>query len=66
MMRIRWSQATESYEFDTGKMFGMISPFGHYYGLSGLQHRRARGGRRESLYKQGFSLCSLCSLRSPR
>ena len=39
-MQILWNQATESYEFDTKKIFGTISPFGHYHGLSGLVHSR--------------------------
>jgi len=38
-MNIRWSEATESYEFDTGELFGRITPYGDYHGLAGLQHR---------------------------
>ena len=41
-MTIIWSEVTESYHFDTGEMFGTISPFGWYRGLSGLVHRSDR------------------------
>jgi hypothetical protein len=41
-MTIIWSDVTESYHIDTGEMFGTISPFGWYHGLSGLVHQSDR------------------------
>ena len=37
-----WSDATECYEFDTGKIFGVIQPYGWYHGVAGLVHRENR------------------------
>lgn len=38
-VRINWSRVTQSYEFDTGRMFGCIDPYSHYHGVVGLMHR---------------------------
>jgi hypothetical protein len=35
---IRWNRDIDSYEFDTGHIFGTISPFGWYHGVTGLMH----------------------------
>jgi hypothetical protein len=37
--KLRWSPATQSYEFDTGTLFGCIAPYGWYHGVAGLMHR---------------------------
>jgi len=37
--KLRWSAASESYEFDTGQIFGCIEPYRHYHGIVGLVHR---------------------------
>jgi hypothetical protein len=37
--KLRWSPATQSYEFDTGTLFGCIAPYGWYHGIAGLMHR---------------------------
>ena len=37
-----WSDATECYEFDTGKIFGVIQPYSWYHGVAGLMHRQNR------------------------
>jgi hypothetical protein len=38
-VRINWSGATQSYECDTGLLFGCIDPYSHYHGVVGLMHR---------------------------
>ena len=38
-VRVNWSGATQSYEFDTGQLFGCIDPYSHYHGVVGLMHR---------------------------
>ncbi len=37
-VKIYWSKATESYEFDTGQLFGCIEPYSWYHGIAGLVH----------------------------
>jgi len=37
--KLRWSPATQGYEFDTGTLFGCIAPYGWYHGVAGLMHR---------------------------
>jgi len=40
--RINWSSATQSYEFDTGRLFGCIEPYSWYHGIAGLMHRECQ------------------------
>jgi len=40
--RINWSSATQSYEFDTGRLFGCIDPYSWYHGIAGLMHRECQ------------------------
>jgi hypothetical protein len=35
-VKIAWSRATQSYEFDTGSLFGCIDPHSWYHGVAGL------------------------------
>ncbi len=37
-VQLRWSKATESYEFETEQMFGCIEPYSWYHGIAGLVH----------------------------
>ena len=37
--KINWSNATQSYEFDTGLLFGCIDPYSWYHGVAGLVQR---------------------------
>jgi len=41
-VELRWSGATECYEFDTGELFGAIQPYSWYHGVAGLVHRQNR------------------------
>ena len=36
---LRWRRPTQSYEFDTGILFGCIDPYSWYHGVAGLMHR---------------------------
>ena len=38
-MTIEWNKWSDSYEFDTGIMFGMIEPYTYYHGVCCLIHR---------------------------
>jgi len=37
-MKPYWNGLTESYEFDTGEIFGCIEPYNNYHGIAGLVH----------------------------
>ncbi len=41
-MNTRWHQGTDAYEFGTDRIFGTLSPFGYYHGLTGLQHHTSQ------------------------